>query len=82
MGILCAGICKGPRRMRWHGIEVVVTLLNVFAVIALGTSKPNRRSFKIGSRPFHSADEKARVCIRDQQSQQTVFAPTIARLRA
>ncbi len=46
-------------RVRGRGIEIEVVLFHVLAMIALAVvARPKARSFRIGSRPFHSASAK------------------------
>ena len=53
-----ADTCTDPHvRMGWSGVEVEIILLHIFAVVS-PPFRPNSRSLRIGSRPFHSASAK------------------------
>ena len=55
--ILVEELHVGVRR---RVVEVEVVLLDVLAVVALVGVRPNRRSLRIGSRPFQKAGAKTR----------------------
>ena len=46
----------------WYRVQVPPVLLDIFAVVALLARKPERSSFRMGSRPFQTARLRQRRC--------------------
>jgi hypothetical protein len=58
-------------------VEVVVVLLDVLTVVASLLVRPNIRSLRIGSLPFHSARAKQSIWWVIAYSSQTILSPAI-----
>ncbi len=73
--VLVEELHVGVRRRR---VEVEVVLLHVLAVVRLRPARrPNRRSFRIGSRPFQSASAKHEHLIAVADAGDAVLAPAV-----
>ena len=73
--VLRVVVAKAHPGVRWGRVGVPVVLLDILAVIALVLSRPNRRSLRIGSLPFHNDSEKAGVLQQIAQARQAVLVP-------
>ena len=64
-------------RVGRRAVEVKVVFLDVLAVIALALVRPNSRSLRIGSLPFHRASGKAQPLVVVAEPGEAVLAPVI-----
>ena len=66
--------------MRRRGVEIVVQLLDVFAVVAFRLARPKSRSLRMGSWPFQNARRQAEPALIVGPAGDSVFAPAVGAL--